>query len=267
MRATFLNAFLYQPVIVWLLVAFTYDDAFLPIETFGSPNMVTYSNSSEDPCTASKAGLIATTKLSRDSIFLSAKLSIQEAAKDRRERSVTFGRDVIGNITVSPVVNGDTTNGTVSANWPGAFADMHNHRNNQPPSAGDLYFLARINNKHAGYNIRFVLTAGGSIYALYLYNLKLANDFIALYPLEQSQGFSPRFPEPIFDEVDKVRIYFESIGSSKLVAQERAMAFVLDKYNTGVALLKQDSDGNFKKLQTDEVVLSGVRTYVATNCQ
>jgi hypothetical protein len=46
-----------------------------------------------------------------------------------------------------------------------------------------------------------------------------------------------------------------------------AMAFILDKYNTGVALLKQDSNGNFKKLGTTETTQpDGSKSYTTNNC-
>ena len=46
-----------------------------------------------------------------------------------------------------------------------------------------------------------------------------------------------------------------------------ALAFLLDKYNCGVALLKQDVDGKFKRTQTTETVNSnGIKIYNQANC-
>lgn len=46
------------------------------------------------------------------------------------------------------------------------------------------------------------------------------------------------------------------------------MAFIMEKYKPGVALLKQDGNGKFKRLRTQETVdANGNNTYTANNCQ
>ena len=220
-----------------------------------------------DLCEAAKKGKEAATLLSRDSFFSTASFAVQHAGKDRHEHSITFGRNLAGKISTSSMIEGDTTNGKVSSNWPGAFADIHNHTNDLPPSAGDLYYLVKLNSRNYFYDTRFVVTVSGVVYALYVYDLNFAMDFVSKYPSEQTPGFSPRFPEPIFDDVDKISIYFEGQGSSRLIAQEKAMAFVLAKYNSGAVLLKQDNEGNFKTLQTEEMISNGVKIYVANDCK
>lgn len=220
-----------------------------------------------DLCEAAKNGRDAATHLANDSIFSFASLAVQQAGKDRHEHSITFGKNFAGEISISSIIDGDTTSGKVSSFLPGAFADIHNHTNDLPPSAGDLYYLVKLNSRNHFYNTRFVVTASGAVYALYVYDLSLAKDFIKEYPPEQTPGFSPRFPEPIFDEVDKISIYFEGQGSDRLIAQERALAFVLAKYNSGSVLLGQNNEGNFKTLRTEEMISDGAKIYVANNCK
>ena len=53
---------------------------------------------------------------------------------------------------------------------------------------------------------------------------------------------------------------------SHLEAQENAIAYTMDYYNTGIILLKRDTDGNFKRLLTKAVTISGVTTYATENC-
>lgn len=49
---------------------------------------------------------------------------------------------------------------------------------------------------------------------------------------------------------------------------EIALAYILSKYNSGIALLKQDSLGNFKRLNTKETTgKDGSITYQPNNCQ
>lgn len=215
---------------------------------------------------ASKRGFYATELLSRDSFFSLAKIAIQYAGHDMHEHSITFGRDTTGQVTISQLINGDPSSGRVNSNWPGAFADIHNHTNDQPPSAGDFYCLVKLNNKNSLYSTRFVVTLSGTLYALCVYDLQLANDFAAKYPLEQTPGFSPRFPEPIFDDMDKISTYFEGRGVDRLIAQERALAFVLAKYNSGAVLLKQDSDKNLLAIQTEEITSNGTVSYIVHHC-
>jgi hypothetical protein len=45
------------------------------------------------------------------------------------------------------------------------------------------------------------------------------------------------------------------------------MSYVLDKYNTGLVLLKQDVIGNFIRLATNEIITNGEITYAANNCK
>lgn len=217
-------------------------------------------------CEASRNGIELAKLISGDSSFSLAKTSIQKAGTDKHEHSITFGRDTNGKLSISPIINGDSSNGSVRPDWPGAFADIHNHTNDQPPSAGDLYYLVKLNNKNQLYNTRFVETLNGTIYALYVYDLKLANDFVTKYPLEQTPGFSPRFPEPIFDDVDKVSTYFEGKGIDRLTARERALALALAQYKSGVVLLKQISTGDFVSIQIQESTKGGMIFYVARNC-
>jgi hypothetical protein len=155
---------------------------------------------------------------------------------------------------------------TVNTSWPGAFADLHNHPNDLPPSPGDMYNLIGVNNNHSGYNTRMVVTPDGSVFALVVLDLAAANTFKTNYP-PVNIGYGPDFPTEIFDKFQEVKDVFMMQGFSNLISEERAMSYVLDKYNTGIALLKQDSNGNFKRLKTNESSSNGNTTYTANNCQ
>jgi hypothetical protein len=45
-----------------------------------------------------------------------------------------------------------------------------------------------------------------------------------------------------------------------------AIAFVLDKHNAGITLLKQDSTGNFNPIKTEETIQNGTTTYTPKPC-
>lgn len=220
-----------------------------------------------DVCRKMKIYADSLTSLSGQTVFIASKILMKRTASDGREHAITFGRDALAVVSASPIVDGDTTNGSVNSGWTGSFADIHNHQSDQPPSAGDLYNLIKMGQKHPGYCTRFVLTRSDDLYALYLYDLKLAGSFITRYPPEQLPGYSPRFPEPIFDQVDKVAIYFQVQGVEKQVARERALAFILERYDSGVAVLKQGKDGVFRVLQTKELMLKGKPGYAVSVCK
>lgn len=217
-------------------------------------------------CQSAKEGRDFISQLSHDSIFCNALSAIQQAGKDKHEHSITLGKTLRLKLSASPITNGDPTNGNVNSNWPGAFADIHNHTNDMPPSAGDIYNLVKLYNRNGVYRTRFVITLRATVYALYVYDADLADDFAVKFPAEQTVGFSPRFPEPIFDDVDRVSIYFEGRGEDRLIAQERALSFILSKYHCGIVLLKRDSSGNFKILVTEEAIYHNEKRYVSAVC-
>lgn len=219
-----------------------------------------------DTCEDAQPGADKATTLSQNNNYITSKDNIQAAAVDGNEHSITFGKDANGNITTSSMTTGGTSSGTVNTSWPGAFADMHNHPNAQPPSPGDMYNLISINQNHSGYDTRFVVAPDGSVYALVVVNLNTANTFVTNYP-SVNIGYGPDFPDLINDDFINAKISAQSQGYSNLIAEEMAMAFVLDKYNSGMALLKQDGNGNFKRLRTQENSSNGNTTYSANNCQ
>ena len=55
-------------------------------------------------------------------------------------------------------------------------------------------------------------------------------------------------------------------GMSMEQASAMALALVLDKYNAGVVVLKQNSDGSFSKLGTIQTESNGDANYTQNNC-
>jgi len=222
-----------------------------------------------DPCAEAQLGASKATTLSQNSVYSTAKSNIQSAgASDNNEHSVTFGKDAGNNITASSMTTGGPNSGNVTTSWPGAFADIHNHPANTTPSPGDFYGLITTNQNYSGYDTRFVVTASGSVYALLITDLARASAWATNNPMQQITGFPPDFPVTIADDFADAKSYMINImGINSLIADEMAMALVLEKYNTGVALLKQNPGGDFKRLLTSETTVNGATTYTANNCQ
>jgi len=212
-----------------------------------------------DPCETATA----TTTLSKDANFTSAKTSIQTAATDGFEHSITLGKDANSAINQAPMNSGNQQY-MVSTNytWPGAIAALHNHPNNTPLSVGDIYASVRLNEKSSNFATTFVLT-NGETYGIVVTNLALAQAFVKTYPADQLPGYNPEFPDIIFDQMLSL---VDNLGSS-IEGRTTAMAFVLDKYNAGITLLKQDSSGDFKPIKTQETTqLNGSKTYTSIPC-
>jgi hypothetical protein len=219
-----------------------------------------------DPCNDAQPASNAATTLSQNISYRNAKSNIQ-TANPNVENTVTFGKDVNGNVSASTMTScTNPSNCTVNTNYPGGFADLHNHPSDLPPSPGDMYNLIGVNNNHSGYNTRMVVTPDGSVYALVVLDLAAANTFKNTYSAVD-MGYGPDFPSEIYVKFDEVKDQFILQGLSLLIAEERALAYVLDLFNTGVALLKQDSNGSFKRLKTDGNTSNGKTTYTSTNCQ
>ncbi|WP_438946132.1 hypothetical protein [Sediminibacterium sp.] len=219
----------------------------------------------KDPCEVAKPAAKMVTTLSQSDKYDSAKLQIQNA-DSKVEHSITFGTDSNGNTTASPMTTCTSSSTcTANINWPGAIADIHNHTNDLPPSPGDLYNLIGVNNKYNQYSTRMVVSKNGAVFALVVIDLSAANRFREKYP-PIDLGFGPDFPSEIFDKLDEVKDAFMKKGLTELISVEAAMSYVLDKYNTGMALLKQDGIGNFNRLITNETISNGSITYVSNNC-
>lgn len=207
-------------------------------------------NKSIEPCEDSKNASPILSDLSRSKIFSEAKDALVSAARDGKEHTVVFGKDAVGNNIMSQVKSTGLKNtSSLESNFPGAFADMHNHPANTVPSTGDIYNLIRISGRNPLHNSRITLLANGTTYAVSVYNDQLALAFIKDYPAEQSGEFSPRFPEKLLNEFAELKSYLISVQRmDKTKADEMATASILDKYQSGVALFRLQDDDTFARV-------------------
>jgi hypothetical protein len=138
---------------------------------------------------------------------------------------------------------------------------LHNHQDNRPPSSGDLYTFIDLAIANSEYETRYIVTTNGTVYALVTTDIHAATLFNTRFPRVPSGNFEQSFPFELVDVFNQIR----DLGRA---SEEMTMAFIIEKNNIGIALLYQDSNGNFKILNTDEEKDSdGLNIYVATNCQ
>lgn len=193
-----------------------------------------------DPCLTAK-------KLSNDvksAAYLAAKNNILSADASV-EHSITLGRDAQGNITQAPMNTGGPAKVKTTMAWQGAFAALHNHPNKTPLSGGDIYAAIILNTQLSTFTTSYILT-NGETYAIVVTDLQAAQNFKTIYPADEKTGYSPEFPDVIFDQMQEAG---NTIGSSNDV-RTKAMASILDKYNSGITLMKQDNNGSFYPIKT-----------------
>lgn len=168
----------------------------------------------------------------KDSVFINSVQRIKNVAGlNPVEYCIAFGKDSSSGYITSIITEGNYSSGSVPA-LAGAFTDLHNHINDLPPDAGDLYGLLSICKRNPRYNTRFVITANGILYALVIVNREAAISFIERFPAQKpvSPGLQPAFPEKIVDEFRKQK-YLD------LKTDDQAFNYILKKYNTGVLLV------------------------------
>jgi hypothetical protein len=203
------------------------------------------------------------TSISTDTEFTAAVSSIKTASTDTFEHSITLGTDSNGKITQAPMNNGTSQYKVkVNTTWPRAFAAIHNHPNGTPMSAGDIYAAVQLNTKLPDFTTTFLVLPDGSMYALVVTDLVAAIAFVKRYPADIIGNNSPEFPDSIFNEI----LYLRGLIGESIESRTIAIAFVLDKYNAGMKLLKQDANGDFNPIQTEETIQGGTKIYTPKPC-
>ncbi|MFT3904237.1 MAG: hypothetical protein QM727_13765 [Niabella sp.] len=217
-----------------------------------------------NPCEEARVASKNATTFAASEAYLSALRKINSAARDGKEHGVVFGKDANGKIVTSGISSG-SFNAATLPDIHFRFADMHNHPNNAPPHSGDIYGFMRLAIETRGY-MRFIVTANHTVFCLIPIDKNKAANFLNAYPprpgiKDSITGiqYQPTFPEQIIDEISEMK----SWGAT----EESAIAFILEKYQTGVAILKQNPQGVFKRLNTREyVTVNGGKLYKAYNC-
>ncbi|WP_346983205.1 hypothetical protein [Chryseobacterium sp. POE27] len=216
----------------------------------------------EEKCKQAAAGSQKATDLSKNSKFSAAKQGILNAfGQNGGENGVGFGSNTAnGPIDATGIQSLGATSGNINNPFAYPIADMHNHPQNTAPSAGDVYSMMFYHNQYNTFNTRYVVLSNGTVYALTITNADAFANFLSNYPPSQQPGYAPNFPTALNYEYTDIYTYYNG-------TQEMALAFILDKYNAGIALTKMDASGNFKKLGTRENTNGDNKVYSEDNCK
>lgn len=213
-----------------------------------------------DPCAEQTSVEMIVNRFSKAAIFQSTlqALMLKVGSDPTTEYITAFGKAAGGDTIASAIVGGNTSNGYVPT-VENAFADLHTHPRSTPPSSGDLYGLLQKFNSGKDYDMRFVVTAQGAIYALVVGDSAQARVFSQRYPYQQTPGYSPLFPDNLLQEY---REYLYRHGAP----EELVMAFILEKYKTGVVLLRQVSSGKFAVINVKVKRVGEELVFALRNC-
>lgn len=195
---------------------------------------------------------------------------------DTQEKGFSYGVDSSGNEQVTGVktgIGGNAVDVDVSSSSFFVVGAAHTHTPSvyNVPSAGDVYnfFTARAaNSKFSFYN---TFAQDNNDYVFVIADQTKFDTFITTYP--KATYFDPATASwkegtSIGNEFKYIKDQQIKVGKSDDEAYDLAMAFVLNKYGTGIAMSKKDASGNYQPVFVKENLISintgGIMVFVKT---
>lgn len=172
------------------------------------------------------------------------------------EKTTTFGKNISGEIFSTSIVTGDEFSATPNFNISSPFALLHSHPNVSPPSNGDFYNLAKYANIYSTLNTSITIDNSGNMYSLLIVDRDKLSNFYTNNTKEIYDGikykkvtsFSPIAIEEQFNIQDQI----VNAGFDNQDAIAMSLAMILEKYNTGVELLKSNN-GKFELINVHTI--------------
>ncbi|KFF01322.1 hypothetical protein IX39_12120 [Chryseobacterium formosense] len=223
-------------------------------------------NDPDDPCEKTKAATSLATALANESKFKQGLNDVK--ILDGKEHGVVFG-SVNGVFESTAVQHGSAHSVNLQHSYNLPVASLHYHtNNNHPSSVGDIYSLIGAYNDFNSYSTFYITSPNGSVYAIAVTDPSAMSQFLTDYPpsysINPDGSTAVNFPQPLNDLYHDVAFDY---NSNTQVSYEVAMAYMLDTYNVGIALMKMDSSGNFQKLGTNKsTAADGSPKYEQTKC-
>lgn len=182
------------------------------------------------------------------------------------EWAIAIGQNSDGSYSISNALEGIPIKGDVPEVPSGNYvSDGHTHRGSGGPSGGDFYGMIGIMKDNPHYTTRFVYgTHHGSqeLYALVITDRNLAMQFLSQYPRRENYdeeayifrrdtNLGKDFHK-MYQTINKGYYNYEQ-HQNNYSTEAIALAYILEKYNTRIALVKQDKNGNFQPFRVKEV--------------
>ncbi len=165
------------------------------------------------------------------------------------EQTTTFGRSINGEIIATDIRIGTALNVKPSYNITNPFVVLHSHTNISPPSIGDFYNLVINGNIFPSLESSISIDAAGNMYSLLITDRNKLNTFWTnnkpIYP--SGPNNPPDFPSFISSDFYETQNSIINYGFNNTEGYSMALSFILDKYNTGIQLLKLNN-GKFEPI-------------------
>jgi hypothetical protein len=204
---------------------------------------------------------IAAKNLLDNSIVKSQKqLLTATVSTDANEKGFSFGKDSNGNYKTTDIrigANGSSVG--ILATSPGItlMGGGHTHTKEvyNAPSPGDIYAFNTANGANSSFEYYYTFAADGTAYMFTIRDLAKFNTFVTTYSM--AANFDPvtqnwKEGSGIMSDFETVKTTFLNQGKSEDEAFDNATAFVISKYDMGIAMSKQDANGDFKPLFVKE---------------
>jgi hypothetical protein len=212
-----------------------------------------------DPCEKAKKPIKRIADFSHTTQYLSAKNTMINMTNKDIEYGLYFGKE--NNIIIPGTIKEGSANSCKPQhNFSNPISIVHTHTGNTPPSSGDVYALIQDNLIYPNLESSIIITKDNTTYALVVIDSAAASLFLQNYPPNQIQpNVSPNFPGQMFDD------WYNSMFDWN-ASEENALAYILDKYNTGLILSKIDSNGKLQKINIKQEDVSGTIKYTTYDC-
>ncbi|HFK5562274.1 TPA: hypothetical protein ACGZ9C_001922 [Elizabethkingia anophelis] len=218
----------------------------------------------QDPCSKAKGVIGVANNTLRDNNVKENVADIMDEKKTApNEFTKSIGRDVDGKYTFSELREGSAGEASVPPP-PGAFvANAHTHPDGggAPPSCIDFYTTLKIADYDNAYIGSYVFAANGSVYMIAVNDRDALRAFLQKYP--KDDNINPGAKE--FNDKNDIgrdynairRCYYggscnKTTMSDQDAGMEAGLAYIMEKYKTGLSLLKGDKNGNFKGITASD---------------
>ena len=228
-------------------------------------NLPVYDPNYKTPCEESKISLSTANSLLMN-IDIKTKMNYVLKAKINatNEWAVSVGKNSDGTYSVSNPQEGNANNGTVPLVPSGNYvADGHTHSGDfGAPSAGDFYNMLQKSLTEPYFKTRYIYGnyfGDDEVYVLVIDNPVKVKQFLELYPLSSNYNTTSHSfldNSDIGFEYNKAKNFYNQgtyiNTGDDYIASSIGLAYVLQKFNTGVSLARMDANGNFKKIIVNE---------------
>ncbi|WP_299178966.1 hypothetical protein, partial [uncultured Chryseobacterium sp.] len=250
------------------------DENGCPIGTPTLPNLGSIDN---DPCFKTKGSFTKANEVLHSTVGQQMDVTLKGKVNEANEWGVALGQKPDGSYEITNAVEGTPSSVTPPLNNlsipSSALATAHSHAGAfGNPSGGDMFSILgnMVNFPNLRYSYVYGISPSGvkETYALVVNDKVLADAFLSAYP--KIDNYDENSHDILKDsklgkEFNKMRyIYaFDDTGNTSGEYYDKgavAMAYILEKFNSGMSIAKADANGNLKKINASikQTQLNGI---------